>query len=177
MLVTEQTSRMLLPSQQYHATRRHASEDDWRHQRWFGILQPNVETYDDMMKELWNWRPHTKMAEQDFLSWFWARNCATVAMHKKYNLQIHQMYFSTPFGTEEGESQNSASRIIQHPDDIRTFHFSAVIIYFCETRSPFFGRQGPDGRKLKLDLSPSDKGSVMVYSKDYADKSEQAVQH
>ena len=89
------------------------------------FFEPNVETYDDMMKELWNWRPHTKMAEQDFLSWFWARNCATVAMHKKYNLQIHQMYFSTPFGTEEGESQNSASRIIQHPDDIRMFHFSA----------------------------------------------------
>ena len=67
------------------------------------LFEPSEETYSDMMTELEGWKPNTKMAEQEFLSWYWARTSSINAMHKKYNYQIHQLYFATPKGTTEGE--------------------------------------------------------------------------
>ena len=90
-----------------------------------GLFEPSADTYTDMMEELKHWRPHTKMAEQEFLSWHWARDGSLNTMHKKYTYQIHQLYFSTPTGTTAGETPSSFSSMVDHPDEIRVFHFSA----------------------------------------------------
>ena len=89
------------------------------------LFEPSADTYTDMMEELKHWRPHTKMAEQEFLSWHWARDGSLNTMHKKYTYQIHQLYFSTPTGTTAGETPSSFSSMVDHPDEIRVFHFSA----------------------------------------------------
>ena len=60
------------------------------------LFEPSADTYKDMMDELHDFRPKTKMAEQEFLSYYWGRSGSWHAMHKKYNFQIHQLYFASP---------------------------------------------------------------------------------
>ena len=50
---------------------------------WF---QPDSQVYEDMKNELCNFRPHSRMAEQEFLSWYWGRNGRWHAIHKKIQL-------------------------------------------------------------------------------------------
>ena len=53
------------------------------------LFDPSADTYKDMMDELHDFRPKTKMAEQEFLSYYWGRSGSWHAMHQKYNFQIH----------------------------------------------------------------------------------------
>ena len=119
------------PAQSYFGPRHTMREGDTYPKMIGGIngglilFEPSVKTYDDMMRVLETWKPYTRQAEQEFLSFYWGRKGEIAAMPKKYNYQLHQTFFLAPFGTEEGESQNSASRMIEHPEEIKVFHFSA----------------------------------------------------
>ena len=78
-----------------------------------------------MMCELQDFRPKTKQAEQEFLSFYWGKKGALNAIHKKYNFQIHHLYFATPDVPPGAESQTSFAHMIDRPEEIRVHHFSA----------------------------------------------------
>ena len=77
------------------------------------------------MDELHDFRLKTKMAEQQFLSYYWGRSGSWHAMHKKYNFQIHQLYFASPEAPPGQDRQSSFAYMVDHPQEIRVFHFSA----------------------------------------------------
>ena len=89
------------------------------------LFEPSAETYKDMMRKLQDFRPTTKMAEQEFLSYYWGRTGSLHAMHKKYNFQLHQLYFASPKATTGQERQSSFAYMVDRPEEIRVFHFSA----------------------------------------------------
>ena len=89
------------------------------------LFEPSADTHEDMMNELEYFVPTTKMAEQEFFSWYWGRTGSWHAMHKKDNFQIHQMYFSSPEPPPGQDRQSSFSYMVEHPQEIRVFHFSA----------------------------------------------------
>ena len=68
------------PAQSYFGPRHTMREGDTYPKMIGGIngglilFEPNLHTYDDMMRVLENWIPHTRQAEQEFLSFYWARN-------------------------------------------------------------------------------------------------------
>ena len=47
------------------------------------LFEPNAYVYEDMMEKLAAFHPETAMAEQEFLSWYWGRDGACNALHKK----------------------------------------------------------------------------------------------
>ena len=49
------------------------------------LIKPDSEVYADMMNELVRFKPHTKIAEQEFLSWYWGRDAQWFALHNKNN--------------------------------------------------------------------------------------------
>ena len=63
------------------------------------------------------------MAEQEFLSWYWAGSWNTI--HKKNNFQIHQMYLTTPRPPSGQSTTASFHHMVEHPEEIKVFHFSA----------------------------------------------------
>ena len=75
------------------------------------LFEPSADTYKDMMDELHDFRLKTKMAEQQFLSYYWGRSGSWHAMHKKYNFQIHQLYFASPEAPPGQERQSSFAYI------------------------------------------------------------------
>ena len=87
------------------------------------LFEPSEDTYEDMMSSLREFVPHGKMAEQEFLSYYWAGDVH--AMHKKFNFQIHQLYFSSPVAPPGQERQSSFAYMVDHHEEIRVFHFSA----------------------------------------------------
>ena len=89
------------------------------------LFEPSAETYEDMMRELHDFRPQTKMAEQEFLSYYYGRSGSWHAMHKKNNFQLHQMYFANPEAPLGQDRQSSFAYMVDHPQEIRVFHFSA----------------------------------------------------
>ena len=89
------------------------------------LFKPDAEVYDDMLVKLQEYRPRTAMAEQEFLSWYWAREGEWNAMHKKNNFQIHQMYLSLPTPPPGSSTPSSFSHMVENPNEIRIFHFSA----------------------------------------------------
>lgn len=89
------------------------------------LFEPDANTYDDMMEKLYSFTPKTKMAEQEFLSYYWGRTAEWHAMHKKYNFQIHQLYFASPEPPPAQDRQSSFAYMVDHPNEIRVFHFSA----------------------------------------------------
>ena len=89
------------------------------------LFEPSAATYNDMMRELQKFRPKTKQAEQEFLSFYWGKHGAWNAIHKKYNFQIHHLYFATPDVPPGAERQTSFAYMIDHPEEIRVHHFSA----------------------------------------------------
>ena len=89
------------------------------------LSEPDAATYKDMMDELHDFVPKTKMAEQEFLSYYWGRSGDWHAMHKKYNFQIHQLYFASPEAPPGQNRQSSFAYMVDHPQEIRVFHFSA----------------------------------------------------
>ena len=89
------------------------------------LFEPDAATYKDMMDELHDFVPKTKMAEQEFLSYYWGRSGDWHAMRKKYNFQIHQLYFASPEAPPGQNRQSSFAYMVDHPQEIRVFHFSA----------------------------------------------------
>ena len=89
------------------------------------LFEPSEDAYEDMMSSLDRFVPHSKMAEQEFLSWHWGRKGKLNAMHKKFNFQIHQLYFASPVPPPGEERQSSFAYMVDHHEEIRVFHFSA----------------------------------------------------
>ena len=89
------------------------------------LFEPDEETYQKMVEELHAFRPTTRMAEQEFLSLFFGRRGAWHAMHKKYNFQLHQLWFGSPEAPPGQVRPSSFSYMVEHPDEIRIFHYSA----------------------------------------------------
>ena len=89
------------------------------------LFEPDAATYKDMMDELHDFVPKTKMAEQEFLSYYWGRSGDWHAMHKKYNFQLHHMYLASPQAPPGQNRQSSFAYMVDHPQEIRVFHFSA----------------------------------------------------
>ena len=73
------------------------------------LFEPSADTYKDMTVKLRNFRPSTKMAEKEFLNHYWANSWHT--MDKKYNFQIHQLYFASPEAPPGQERQSSFAYI------------------------------------------------------------------
>ena len=65
------------------------------------------------------------MAEQEFLSWYWGWNGDGHAIHKKNNFQLHQLYFANPEVPPGRDKQSSFAYMVDHPQEIRGYHFSA----------------------------------------------------
>ena len=89
------------------------------------LFEPSAATYEDMMHHLRDFRPQTKMAEQEFLSYYYGRSGSWNAMHKKNNFQLHQLYFASPEAPPGQDRQSSFAYMVDHPQEIRVFHFSA----------------------------------------------------
>ena len=89
------------------------------------LFEPKRETWQDMKRALDRFRPQTKMAEQEFLSYYWGEKGELHALHKKNNFQIHQLYFTLPKAEMNQTTPNSFEYMVQHPDEVRVFHFSA----------------------------------------------------
>ena len=89
------------------------------------LFEPNVHLYEDMYSKLQKFQPRTNMAEQEFLSWFFGREGDWNAIHKKNNFQIHQMYFQTPTPPPGQQSHSTYEYMIENPEHIRVYHFSA----------------------------------------------------
>ena len=58
------------------------------------LFEPSESVHEDMQRELETFSTPTGMAEQDFLSWYWGRSGDWYAMHKQFNFQVHQLYYS-----------------------------------------------------------------------------------
>ena len=125
MIVRTETISYVLPRRHHHETRRLPSAHERRHQRGIGSVRTRCGAYKDMMDELHDFVPKTKMAEQEFLSYYWGRSGDWHAMHKKYNFQIHQLYFASPEAPPGQDRQSSFAYMVDHPQEIRVFHFSA----------------------------------------------------
>ena len=89
------------------------------------LLEPSEEAYREMMEELAKFDPWTAMAEQEFLSWYFGRTAEWNAIHKKHNFQIHQLFLSTPTPPPGQERESSFQNMVNDPQEIRVFHFSA----------------------------------------------------
>ena len=90
------------------------------------LLEPNDQVFKEMKKELRTFQTPTDMAEQDFLSWYYGRNGAWNALHKKFNFQVHHLYFSQ--GDKPPHGQDTASSywwMMQNPADIKIYHYSS----------------------------------------------------
>ena len=89
------------------------------------LFEPSQDVCKDMLGKLEYFQTPTNMAEQDFLSWYWGRNGKWWALHKKFNFQLHQLYFSP--GAEPPRGQGTPSSywwLLQHPADIKVYHYS-----------------------------------------------------
>ena len=90
------------------------------------LFKPSKATFEDMRRRLETFYTPTEMAEQDFLSWFYAVPGMWNALHKKFNWQAHQVWRCE--GEKPPVGQNTASsfyRMLQHPEEIRIYHYSA----------------------------------------------------
>ena len=89
------------------------------------LVEPDENTYNDMYKALKKFKPNTSMAEQEFLSYYWGVDGQVWAMHKRNNFQLHQLYLTLP-KPPPGQTRESAVKyMIETPDEISVFHFSA----------------------------------------------------
>ena len=89
------------------------------------LLKPSVETYEEIYEALKNFRPNTTMAEQEFPSFHWGGHGEWWAMHKKNNFQLHQLYLTLPIPPPGQSRESGMKHMIENPEDIRIFHFSA----------------------------------------------------
>ena len=87
------------------------------------LFEPSIREYNEMMEELRNFMPTNRMAEQEFLSMWWAGKF--FAIHKKYNFQLHQLYFATPEPPPGQDRTSSYCHMAENPDEIKILHFSA----------------------------------------------------
>ena len=90
------------------------------------LFEPSQSVHEDMLRELETFSTPTGMAEQDFLSWYWGRWGLWWAMHKKWNFQLHQLYYCK--GSQPPVGQESSSSywwLIHHPEEVKIFHYSA----------------------------------------------------
>ena len=88
------------------------------------LLEPSTEVFEAMRECLPTFSTPTDMAEQDFLSWYNAGKWN--ALHKKFNFQIHHLYFSGGEKAPHGQTSSSSYWwLTRHPEDIKIYHFSA----------------------------------------------------
>ena len=89
------------------------------------LLKPSIEEEARITQGLKEFDPVTDMAEQEFMSLYYGKKGLWNALPKKYNFQLHQMYLvqNTP---PPGQSElSSFHHMIQHPEEIRLFHYSS----------------------------------------------------
>ena len=91
------------------------------------LLQPDGKVFREMYKKLEDgWTTKTKMAEQEFLSYFFGDSEAWQSLHKKFNFQVHQLYLcGGPKPPPGQETSSSYWEMARAPDEIAVWHFSS----------------------------------------------------
>ena len=89
------------------------------------LLEPSIEEEARLTEGLNEFDPVTEMAEQEFMGLEYGEEKQRNALPEKYNFQIHQLYLvqrTLPAGEEQPCSFHG---MIQNPEEIRLFHYSA----------------------------------------------------
>jgi len=87
------------------------------------LFKPDRKVYDDMWEKLQRFTPVTKMAEQEYWSYYYAGRWNGI--HKRNNLQIHQVYFTKQNAPRGQSTKSTMNFMIQHPEEVRVYHYSA----------------------------------------------------
>ena len=88
------------------------------------LFEPDAHVMDEMYEQFTHFRPVEAMMEQEFIGWYWNRNEEWNAIDRKNNFQIKQMYLACPTGGREPPKRGSFSDLVDHPEEIRIFHFN-----------------------------------------------------
>ena len=91
------------------------------------VLKPNTAVFDQMVKSLESgWHTITKMAEQEFLSYFFGKEEQWNSLHKKFNFQLHHLYLCGGSRPPPGQRRPSSFwALAMDPSQVNVWHFSS----------------------------------------------------
>ena len=103
------------------------------------LLKPDAALFQDMWQTLiGGWHTQTRMAEQEFISYFFACKEQWKSLHKKFNFQLHHLYLCGGDNPPRGQDRVSSYwDMARKPEEIAVWHFSStfkpdMVLGMCE---------------------------------------------